>query len=171
MVLALGLVGLFVAPLCADETWYFQDTVIVGNHGTGTATVNGYVTVATSGPFAGNWIGPSFITLVGPFGTVNDNGSQLQFDEGDVGWTDSTVLFTATLPSDNLALTVDPLLNFTYTSAGLPVVDTFSLQSGELVRVNPLPEPGTAPLMLIGAALAAGAVASRRRTVFRLQRS
>jgi hypothetical protein len=169
LTLTVGLIVLFGAPLCADETWYFEDTVIVGTH-SGDATVTGYVTVANSGPFAGNWIGPSSITMIGPFGTFFDNGSQLEFDEGDTEWTDDTVLFTASMPSDNLALTVDPLLNFSFTSAGLPVVDTYSLVSGELVRVDPTPEPGTAPLMLIGA-LALGAAVLQRRTGFRLRRS
>ncbi len=134
--LTFSLIFVFGAPLCADETWYFQDTVIVGTH-SGDATVTGYVTVANAGTYAGNWVGPSSITLTGPFGTFFDNGAQLQFDEGDSEWTDDTVLFTVRLPSDNLALTVDPLVSFSFTSAGLPVVDTYSLVSGELVRVDP----------------------------------
>ena len=158
------------APLCADETWYFQDTVIVGTH-SGDATVTGYVTVANSGPYAGNWIGSTSITLVGPFGTLFDNGAQLQFDEGDTEWTDATVLFNASLPSDNLALTVDPLLSFSFTSAfpGSSFIDTYSLVSGELVRVDPTPEPGTTTEMLIGIALAA--IGLKRRSYFAGARS
>jgi hypothetical protein len=168
--LTLGLIGLFAGALCADETWYFEDTVIVGTH-SGDATVTGYVTVANSGPFAGNWIGSSSITMVGPFGTFFDNGAQLQFDEGDTTWTDDTVLFAASLPANNLALTVDPLLSFSFTSAGLPVVDTYSLVSGELVRVNPTPEPGTAPEMLLGAMALAGVAMMKRRGYFAGARS
>jgi hypothetical protein len=61
------------------------------------------------------------------------------------------------------------LLSFTFTSVGFPVVDTYSLVSGELVTVNPTPEPGTAG-MLIGA-MALAAVGMKRRGYFAGARS
>jgi hypothetical protein len=158
LTMTLGLIAMFAAPLCA-ETWYFDDTTIVGTR-SGDGTVTGFVTLTGA-----NWSGPTDITLTGPFGTFTDLGAQLQLDEGDSGWTDSTVLFGTTIGASTPGLTVDPLLDFSFTSvfAGSLITDTYSLVSGELTTVNPAPEPGTAPLMLIGAlALAAG---------FRLRRS
>jgi hypothetical protein len=163
LTLTLGLIAMFGAPLCA-ETWYFAgttlpDTTIVGTR-SGDATVEGYVTLTGL-----DWTGPTDIVLTGPFGTFTDLGAQLQLDEGDKGWTDSTVLFIAQVGTSTQGLTVDPLISFTFTSvfAGSLITDTYSLVSGELTTVNPTPEPGTAPLMLIGA-LAVGAA-------FRLRRS
>ncbi len=165
LTLTLGLIAVFGAQLCASETWYFAgttlpNTTIVGTQ-TGDATVTGYVTLNGA-----NWDDPSDILLTGPFGTLEDFGTQLQLDEGDGTWTDSTVLFEVQFAASTPGLTVDPLTLFSFTSVfpGSSVVDTYSLVSGELTRVNPnAPEPGTAPLMVVGAlALAAG---------FRLRRS
>jgi hypothetical protein len=159
LTLTLGLIAVFGAPLCA-ETWYFTDTTLVGTR-SGDATVTGFVTLTGS-----NWSQPTDITLTGPFGTFTDLGAQLQLDEGDTGWSDDIVDFGASLHAATPGLTVDPLIFFTVTSnfAGSSFLDTYSLVSGELTTVNPsAPEPGTAPLMLIGAlAVAAG---------FRLRRS
>jgi len=157
LALTLGLIVICGAPLCA-ETWYFEDTTIVGTR-SGDATVTGYVTLNGL-----NWSGPTFIDLTGPFGTFTDLGSQLQLDEGDSGWTDSTVLFGTTIGASTPGLMVDPLLDFSFTSvfAGSLITDTYSLVSGELTTVNPTPEPGTAPLMLIAALAVAASFRLRR---------
>jgi MYXO-CTERM domain-containing protein len=151
------MLGFICAPLCA-ETWYFEDTTIVGTR-TGDGTVTGYVTLNGA-----NWSGPTYIDLTGPFGTFTDLGAQLQLDEGDSEWTDSTVIFGTTIGASTPGLTVDPLLNFSFTSVfgGSLVTDTYSLVSGKLTTVNPTPEPGTAPEMLIGALGLAGLAVHRR---------
>jgi hypothetical protein len=158
LTLTLGLIAVFGAPLCA-ETWYFQDTTLVGTR-SGDATVTGFVTLSGQ-----NWAQPTDITLTGPFGTFTDLGVQLQLDEGDTGWSDGIVDFGASLHAATPGLTVDPLIFFIFTSnnAGNTFLDTYSLVSGELTTVNPTPEPGTAPLMLVGA-LALGAGFKLRRS-------
>lgn len=157
LVLTLGLVVLFGAPLCAD-TWYFKDTTIQGAVTKNDATVTGFVTVTGT-----NWNFPVSITITGVFPTVLDSGSGLQLDEGTSSYSDSEVDFIASQPASTPGLTVDPLISFTYENFS-GITETYSLVSGELTKTNPnAPEPGTAPLMLIGA-LAVGAG-------FRLRRS
>lgn len=156
MIPGLALAVLFGARLQAS-TWMFEDTTLLGTM-SGPATVTGFITLNGT-----NFGLPVSITLNGPFGTFTDLGSTLQLDEGDSNFTDTYV--TPMDLSQALAtpgLTVDPLTQFVFTSAfpGSMVIDTYSLVSGELVLT---PEPGTAPVMLIGTLALAGAVVRRRR--------
>ena len=151
LILPLGLIAMFAAPLCAD-TWYFKDTTIKGAVTGNEAAVTGFVTVTGT-----NWDFPINITLTGVFPTVLDSGSGLQLDEGDSSYVDTDVTFITTQPTETPGLTVDPLLSFLYVNFS-GTTESYSLVSGELTKTNPnAPEPGTAFLMLTGVlAVAAG---------------
>lgn len=162
LVLVLGLIALFGAPLGAS-TWYFENTTLQGTF-SGGATVSGYVTVTGL-----NFGFPVDITLNGPFGEFTDTGSGLQLDEGTIGFADTYVDFIAQQSLDTPGLTVDPLSSFTFTSVftGSLVTDTYSLSTGELTNIAPTPEPGTAPGTLIVVLGLVGAAVWRQRRLAR----
>ncbi len=155
LLLVLGLTALFGAPM-QGATWYFEDTVLQGTF-SGFATVSGYVTIAGA-----NFGFPDDITLTGPFGELIDPGAGLQLDEGSSGYADDYVDFGLQQSLLTAGLTTDPLVFFTFTSAGFSVVDTYSLVTGVLTNVEPTPEPGTG-MMVIGALGLVGGVVWRRR--------
>jgi hypothetical protein len=161
---AVGLAALFGARLDAS-TWYFQDTVLAGTF-SGDATVNGYISVAGTGVTA-NFDLPVDIIITGPFGSFTDTGSSLQLDEGTGSFADAFVDFITSQGLGTTALTTVPLASFTFTSAGFPVVDTYSLVSGDLVMA---PEPSTASAMLVGVLALLGAAMYRRRSAIKAHR-
>ena len=152
---AVGFIALLGGRLQAS-TWLFEDTNLQGTF-SGAAIVTGFISVTGTGITA-NFGFPVDITINGPFGQLIDPGTDLQLDEGTGSYADQDVDFITSQGLGTTALTIVPLSSFTFTSAGFPVVDTYSLVSGDLVLT---PEPGTASVMLLGTLALLGAAMYR----------